>query len=401
MFWEVFPCDGYSSMKRVGLIDNLSNIPTYRETGFFEGNAESLLAATGGNTGNVAFVYGIGKILANPISRIGWGWTPSVVRERVDHIVVACANQIGAHADLSDWAKFLEKFDLPVTLIGLGAQAEKAEDEVKIPDGSKKFLEVVAALRGEGVQNIGVRGVFTQGVLSKNGTDSKITGCPSLMISSNKALGQTILDNQNKNGTKKVAVAAGNLWHGPSAFLEKLMADIVDSYSGAYILQHPLEMAQLALGEREAISETAIKRFLEVYQPKFKDADELFEWYRKNAYLFVDVPNWRSFLRHFDLVVGPRYHGVAIGVQSEVPSCAITMDARTEELCSQTGVKFIKMSSISKDMKPEDLIELSQWTRSDAEKLDAIRVQAAGVFVEFLEDNGLVPSSHLKSFMIA
>jgi Polysaccharide pyruvyl transferase len=381
-------------MKRIGIIDNLVNIQNLLESRYHNCDSAEVMKATGGNTGNVAFVFGARQIINNPITRIGWDWDPGVVKQRVDHLVVCCANQIGKHADLGDWADRLERFSLPVTLIGLGAQSDSYEVEPIVPDGTKRFLKLVTELRINSEQpNIGVRGAFTQTTLQTLGVESIRTGCPSLMISKEPKLGQQILRRQNSNSYEKVAVAAGNPWHGPSAFLERILVDVVDNYSGAYVLQHPESMLQIAYGETGNITEKTSSRFLEVYGERF-DLESMLLWYRRNAYAFIDAPNWMRFLDKFDAVIGPRYHGVALALQHTIPGCVFTIDSRTKELCEETAVKAIHMSEL-KGLGARDLVEVSRWVTDDANRFDANRVAKSRVFIDFLTNNGIEPSEHL------
>jgi hypothetical protein len=108
-------------MQRIGIIDNLSHIDEFRQTSFLDASAEEVLTATGRNTGNVAFVFAVNRILSSPSVRVGWGWSPDEIKQRREQLVVCCANQIGAHSDLGGWANRLERFELPVAFIGLGA----------------------------------------------------------------------------------------------------------------------------------------------------------------------------------------------------------------------------------------------------------------------------------------
>ncbi|SSW87067.1 Uncharacterised protein [Klebsiella pneumoniae] len=111
-------------MKRIGIIDNLNNIEQFVNYQFSQASAQDVMTATGGNTGNIAFVHGVRKLIGNQLTRIGWGWEASVVRQKVDHLIICCANQLGEHVDLGGWADRLEAFGLPVTLFGIGAQAD-------------------------------------------------------------------------------------------------------------------------------------------------------------------------------------------------------------------------------------------------------------------------------------
>lgn len=380
-------------MKRVGLIDNLQNISNFIFEKYETATADDCMAATGGNTGNVAFVYAARKIIKNPIVRIEWGMNPIDVKNSVDHLVICCANQIGTHVDLGWWATCLERFGLPVTLLGLGAQSDSQEIIPEIPAGTQKFLQVVGQLNYSSNSNIAVRGGFTQNVLSINDVVSLPIGCPSLHISSVRNLGSAILEKQNQCKTKRVAVSAGNPWHARSAFLERTLVDIVDAYRGEYIIQHPKEMLQFAFGENDGVTPQVVARFLEVYGPKFNLKD-LFEWYRYNSAVYVDAASWLRALRKFDLSIGPRYHGVALAIQAGIPGCVITIDSRTEELCSGTSIKSLAVSDVM-NISTEDLISKSFWSDEDAEKFDVFRACRAKDYVDFLQSNELCPSDAL------
>lgn len=381
-------------MKRVGLIDNLSNIDQFLAEHFHQASAAEVMTATGGNTGNVAFVFGARKILQNPITRVGWSWSPDVVRKRFDHLVICCANQVGKHADLGGWADRLEQFGLPVTLLGLGAQSEDMMKSPEIPDGTLRFLDYVRrAADTAKVVNIAVRGEYTQAVLDEVGVESTPAGCPSLHISENVELGAEILRCQTDAPFNKVAVAAGNPWHAASAGFEKILVEIVDNYRGEYVLQHPESMLQIAYGERDTITQKTIDRFVEVYGERF-DYEGMLDWYRRNASVFIDATNWMRFLRKFEMVVGPRYHGVALALQAGVPGCVMTIDSRTQELCDGTAVKSIPVS-LAMTYSANDLLDASRWTSEDAERFDSNRAEKAGAYVSFLAENGLLPSDQL------
>lgn len=381
-------------MKRVGLIDNLQDLPAFIGIKYETATAAECMAATGGNTGNVAFVHAARKILGNPITRVGWGWTPSVVRERVDHLVICCANQLGKHADLGSWADRLAQFGLPVTLLGLGAQSDSLQVAPEIPAGTQRFLKLVKELKGEADTNIAVRGDFTHGVLAALDVPSLPIGCPSLHISAERELGATLLRGQAQRRIERVAVAAGNPWHGPSAGLERVLVDIVDAYRGEYVIQHPESMLQFAFGEVEAITPQAKARFLEVYGPRFS-FEELLEWYRRHAGVYLDPASWLRALRRFDLAVGPRYHGIALAVQAGRPGCVITIDSRTEELCLGTAVKHITLDAV-RGFSAEDLVRHALWTEDDALRFDEARLAKARAYLDFLQANELQPSDHLR-----
>jgi polysaccharide pyruvyl transferase WcaK-like protein len=98
-------------------------------------------------------------------------------------------------------------------------------------------------------------------------------------------------------------------------------------------------------------------------------------------------------LSNYDAVVGARYHGVALGVQSEVPGILIAIDSRTYELGKATGIPTVK---------PVDLLSVTKntlkriWEEFDPFLYDSRRVTLAQEFLNFLKKNGLEPTDHLK-----
>lgn len=353
------------------------------------------MAVTGGNTGNLAFVGGTRSLLANPIERLQWGEDPESVRARFDQVVVCCANQIGAHVDLSGWADNLGRWQLPVTLIGLGAQSEDFSIMPKVPAGTKRFLGVVRDLAPGAHPNTATRGEFTARVLADLNHEAKAICCPSLFLSPELDLGKRVLAGQRKQAFARVAVAAGNPWHGPSARLEPALVDVVEQYQGCYVLQHPAGMIQIALGERDAVSSAMMSRFIEVYGRRF-DIDSLFAWYGKHAQYFLDWDTWSKALLNYDGVIGPRFHGIALGVQAGIPGCVIAIDSRTEEMCISSALKYVKSKALV-DPTASDLVDAIRWSADDASRFDVNRQSKAAQFLEFLAQNELSPSAALTA----
>jgi len=382
-------------MKNVGLITNTNPLLLETPLGSAVSHAEIVDSAMGGNTGNIGFIYGTSKLLGDKVQRIGWGDNPESIKKHIDHIVICCANQIGEHVDLEDWAKAIEKYDRPVTLVGLGAQANSKDDYPEIPNGTRRFLEVVSSRKASKSSNILVRGSYTQSVLGRIGYESIPAGCPSLLISDVHELGQEIVQYSQMHPPSRIAVAAGNPLHASSASLECKLVSIIDQWRGEYIVQHPLAMLKFAMGESAMIDEATRSRFAQVYAPTI-EASKLAKWFLQNSMTFTDAQTWMRFLRKFDLTIGPRYHGIALGIQSGRPGMVITIDSRTQELCESTGVKNIPLD-LALELSIGELIERSSWSKSDGEYLDEARKTQAKRFSDAFMDNGLSPSAHALS----
>lgn len=379
---------------RTALITNTCPAAPFTSSSDFERPSSSrILEITGGNTGNVAFVYACRKLLGPDVSEIPWSADPDYVRSTFDHIVVACANQLGPHVELSGWAAQIKAFDLPVTLLGLGAQSASQAAYPEIPAGTLDFLREVTTRNAGTAPNIAVRGSYTQSVLASIGVDSIPAGCPSLLISSVARLGAAIYSRQEATGIHRIAVAAGNPWHGPSAQLERKLVDLVDMWPGEYVLQHPQAMFRYALGED--VDTATQERFLKVYGERFRH-ESLAAWFRRHSVYFLEAPLWMRYLDRFDLVVGPRYHGVALGIQMGIPGAVVSIDARTEELAETTGVPCIRLEDAN-SMRPEELVLAAKWSPEQALHFDEKRRQAADNYRQLFADQGLPISAHLAS----
>ena len=387
-------------MKKIGLIENMIAKSAIFNAGYEHATAAQVMAYTGGNTGNTAFVYGTRKILGETIVTIGWDLPPATVQAAVDHVVICCANQLGPHADLADWDHWLSGIACPVTLIGLGAQAANMDTFPVVPEGTRNFLaRVVRHNAGRG-PNIAVRGQYTQRLLESLGIASVVTGCPSLQISPQRGLGQRILHTQQSDGAvQRVVVAAGNPWHAESALLERTLVSVVEQWHGEYVLQHDTAMLAYAFGETASITAKTIGRFLEVYGERFDHAS-LLAWMRRYACYFVEAGPWIRFMHKFDRVVGARYHGVLLGIQAGVAGRVITMDARTTELCQTTGVPALSLENALK-LSAQDLVAAVAWSEADAQAFDQARTVNSQTMVAFFEDQQLPASNQLLQLAAA
>ncbi|MFE5310541.1 polysaccharide pyruvyl transferase family protein [Isoptericola sp. NPDC056605] len=382
---------------RVGLIDNLQNPHELILREGYEAPVDRYMAAVGGNTGNLAFVHGAHKIIGPKLTRVGWGWSVEAVRDVADVIVISCANQIGAHADLGGWADALERFGLPVVLLGLGAQTPNYEAGMEIPEGTRRFLQIVEKFRPAEASNTGVRGTFTQEVLAGLGSESVPLGCPSLFISPDVKLGASIAKRSGSREIGRVAVAAGNPFHLGNRAVEKQMIALCEEYDGAYVVQHPDSIVGLALdGARLDVEKTTVIGEL----LGFSSAAECAEWFRRNSYSFHESQTWMHALRHYDAVVGARYHGVAFGVQIGIPGRVLHIDNRTKELATTTGIPSTAVEDIV-GMTSDEIVGLLPWDDAAGREFDANRQSKAQAMIDFLTANGLEPSAQLRAIAAA
>ena len=379
---------------RVGLIDNLGKNYSDIKNSLSTASAEQILEATGGNTGNVAYVLGAKKILGNDVSRVCWGDNYANIKKNYDVLVICCANQIGGHTDLHLWGEMLDALKLPVVLLGLGAQSDSSDTKPNVSAGTEKFLKVVSSLRpNPKFPNIATRGLYSSEVLYSLGYQSVPLTCPSLFISPAQDLGLRIASNQKKSKAYSLCVMGGNPFDDKISNIEARLNELVDRFNGSLLIQHPLELVQLGLGERESIE----ARTINMLKTKFKAKNtlELFDWFVSKSFISIDAEEWMFNLRKFSAFVGPRFHGVALGVQSEFPGTVVCIDSRTTELCKSSGIRGISPDELLK-ISFKDLEKKLRWTKSECQKFDKNRSDMAKDCCNFLTKNNINPSEHLK-----
>lgn len=380
---------------KVGLITNLVHENKYvlEKLGFT--NADELMSATGGNTGNVAFVHSVKTLLANDYGIVHWGDSPEAVNKSYDMLVICCANQVGSHVDLGEWANRLEAFNLPVVLIGLGAQSNRIGEIPEVPTGTIRFLKVVQSLKvTDGKSNIITRGKFSTEVIQSYGFDSSPLGCPSLLTSSDKNLGKTCLRNQNERTYRRIMVPSGNPWH-KSSVIESKLIDLVNQYHGEYVLQHPSLIFKILLDKDHNLTDEQINVIKKTYNT-FDGIQEIKSWLIAHSVFFADAQNWLNYSRKFTSAIGPRYHGIALPIQVGVPGRVITIDSRTEELALTTGIPYISYEELV-NIKTNEIADLSKWTQSEAEHFDKTREKNSRNYISFMKDNNMRVKDYIYS----
>jgi hypothetical protein len=323
----------------------------------FRKDTTTLFDETGGNTGNLAFRYGLASHTKNVLFS-HWGAPVDEVRAAADILLLPLANQLGAHTDLGGLADRIEAFGLPVVGIGLGAQAASAGVDVTLTVGTERWLRTMIAHAPSDHPNIGVRGAYTQAQIARLGLGDKVavTGCPSNFINMHDDVVKTLAEGFAAT-PELVAVTAG-IPHIPRLRgLEHELAQLVTDTGGAYIVQHGKEMLHLARNEFDQLGAERLELCRDYIRPDL-DLAAFRTWCRRYAYAFFDAPAWMDFLKRFDFVVGTRFHGAMLALQVGVPAAVIAHDSRTYEMCTTMGVPVRMDSDIDGPLTRERLPEL-------------------------------------------
>lgn len=355
-------------------------------------DATGLNAAVGHNVGNLAFVHAIDQQLGGGLTRFRRLHQPKGINDASEPIaVLPCANHLSARLDMAGEAEHFTQITKPMVAIGLGAQAGISRSELPdLPDGSVKWLRDLAERAPSDAPNISVRGEFTLRVLEKYGVGSSgvALGCPTLFLSPQKDLGRQI-GRAFDRPIRRVAVAAGHYKWKHMRDTERSLARLVEQTNGAYILQSPLEMLQAHRGEWDKLNDDTRRDMADTSNGSEAD---IVDWYRRYSAAFFDIPAWMNYLRSFDFVIGPRIHGVMLGLQAGVPGVCIAHDSRTAELCETMAVPYVLHSEVRAGVALDDLKRMFVF---DDVAFDARRKELLNRYRDFLGANGLTLKSPL------
>ena len=348
---------------------------------YFVKSAKQLFDETGGNTGNLAFLYAVASQL-RPAPRImSWRATPEQFRQAGDVIVLPLANQLGRHTDLGSSADLLRAIDLPVIGIGLGAQAENDQTDVELSPGTERWLGTLLDLAPSGKPGLGLRGAYTAKQIQRLYPDARvlITGCPSNFINPRPGLGE-VLQARYRQRIRRVAVTAGIPYLPKLQWIEQRLARMVTETDGAYIVQHGLEMIRLARSEFDELGMDLLDTCRRYIMPDI-DMEAFKTWCRAHAIGFYDTRGWLDFLRQFDFVVGTRFHGTMLALQAGVPAGCIAHDSRTMEMCRTMGVPVISADDFPQHLEPDDLTALFGFNAADFSSTRHDLAQAYGTLM--------------------
>lgn len=349
-------------------------------------DAEKINVLHGGNTGNLAFVNAIDLHLQRKAKVISWGTPPEVLKASYDLIVIAGANQLGPHLDLTRHAGVLETAGVPVIIIGLGAQSNSQNQPAEIPEGSKRWLRVIADLTPSKAPNIGLRGPYTHSQLDRLGLapNAVVIGCPSNFTNLDTDFAAVIEEKAQRTPTR-VASAAGQPHWPELAELERSTLDLVDRTGGSCIVQHNKVMIQLGQAEYTKISDADWTMLRSYFRPKLSD-EEFAYWCRRNMLCFGNAETWMSWLGRHDFVCGPRFHGIMLAIQAGVPAGCFGHDSRTMEMCQTMGIPAVEAQSVALPLQLETLHRIFPF---DADAYRKHRAKLAEAYVDLLKGAGL------------
>lgn len=315
-----------------------------------------------GNSGNMVHTYGATRVL-DGWKRAHFPRTMSdekveEIRHNVSHIVAIKANALPVNnpgwrfseAD-GQMAKTLRRLGLPVVVMGLGAQYDKAKlpDEMNIPEGTVDLMHAYSELS----ETIAVRGEFTAEVLNRLGIKNvTVLGCQSCFLSYAPDFPDRIQPPKTAEGDE-VCVSYTDI-RSETAILDFMLRTGADTIGQSNFYEYAISKGIEPNPYDDTFSAKLMKLAVEGegIDPARMDA------YLKAHFLqFEEFDVWLEHMKRYKFVFGTRFHGNMAALQAGVPALWISHDSRTLELCRHLGLPFLPKSKMTKGMTAADLLE--------------------------------------------
>jgi len=357
-------------------------------TSFSSYGFDNALTRIGMNTGNAVFQFALWKMVANSKLTVEPGMTAKYIRDNAQHILIPAANQVNAAWDMSWLADMLEHCNLPVTCIGLGAQAETDNDPyLDLKPGTVRYLKVLS----ERTSRIGLRGPFTQEVLEHFGvTNTVITGCPSQTINPHLkgAAIQAQLNSARQMSRPSVGYVLGTL-EANTRLAERMLAQQIAPLPHQLILQTDPRLLRVIYDRQVPQDDAAYVKWVQGVMRPDLNTCAFIDYFLQHAVFYSDARSWIDAMRRHDVVLGMRIHGAVAAIQAGKLGVCVTFDSRTKELAETMGYPYLPIERIAKD---QTLAQMLEHVIFDADRFDAARAHNTATIRDILQKDGLTLS---------
>ena len=320
-----------------GTRGNVSGIPFM--------TTQAAMQRAGNNCGNLVFQYAVTNLVNEPVKVIGEDlpWDKKSLQENCRSMVIPSANFLREGLDFTGYVNFLEQSNLPLTFIGLGAQAD--DFNKKEFDFHPSVLRLIDLIK-ERCKKVSIRGEFTARVLERFGiTNYEITGCPSNFINQAPDFPEMIARKLQapmrsfithadepwpKKDIKKQTERRLVEWtrNGRAVMVQQAVPRMID-----YLRQNnPFAAPEVGPNFEASLAKTLMPG---------ASMDEFAEFIAVKMRTYYSVEQWLEDSSRFDFSIGLRLHGNMAAWQSGTPALWITHDSRTQELSDTMGLPNI------------------------------------------------------------
>ena len=293
--------------------------------------------ACGANLGNMLFVDAVWNQVIGEKERLPYRFGADRLNQTCDGLIIPAANWLGHGAGMPQLVECLEKIELPVTVIGLGAQVASFDPEFRLNENDCALLKVIA----DRSPSISVRGPYTAELIKKTGIGNPVvTGCPSLFENQIDFEFDGKIDPSNVLfHATRYRVVQGQEKNRDA--IDNRIFRLAHETGSDILFQSEPEELELLLGFSSAqdVDKSVRKILVSLYAAK--DWEGLTAFLRTHGKVFLNLDSWAQAASNYSAVIGTRLHGTIKAVHSGTPGVLITHDSRTREIA-----EFFEMPSM-------------------------------------------------------
>lgn len=298
-----------------------------------------------------------------------------------DYFLVRASNFIHNEMDWLQGIEVLERVQLPVYAVGVGAQSS-GRGVYKLTGKNLRFWQIVS----ERSNVIGVRGTFTADVLAASGIKNvEIVGCPSMFRTRKRELNIQKPDHIDRLAFS-IRREVDETYSRNAAQYRSKQRDLMLQAARMFDVTVSIhgEPEEKAFYYKDA---AGMERAREVFghEQWFTDEtrEEMERLYRDKLFFFLSVSDYDTFIKTQDFAVGYRVHGILPGLANGVPAVMVRYDSRSSELANTHAIPFIDIEEAESVNLKEvlDRVDFSEFNRVHRLRYDKMK------FV--LEANGL------------
>lgn len=328
----------------------------------------SFMDAVAGNTGNSYITWAllkelgvkVGDIVGHNIKNVySYDSTKSdsdldIIENECTHVILVLQDQIRIQESYNyrlpfkELKTFISKIKKPLLVAGLGANSFNGYDPIFHTKLDGELIDFLKFLSDHCVE-IGVRGGFTQDVLSKIGIkNATVIGCPSYY---ERGRGRIInKPSYGKNLRIGTSIGVKVYGRGPVYLQDKLEGKIIKN---------------ICYSEKGSFS---LKELRLLKEGKYR--------------IFSSICDWQKDLKeNIDFYIGTRVHGSMVAMNCNIPTVVMNRDSRSREMCEYMNIPHHPELFGCGDV--EKILSVCDYDKMNAEydsKLDK--------YVAFLKRNG-------------
>lgn len=314
-------------------------------------SADAMLKTVAYNTGNSYITYSLIKALfgstaleINDISNIyeydfkNQDKDIDFINNECTHVFLILQDQIRiaeSYNLLLPYEKiinFVKKLNKPIIIAGLGANSFEGYDK----DFHKKLSSNLVTFLKECSNHsevIGLRGYYTQEVLSKIGiNNTKVIGCPSFFETGRD---RKISKTQTPNISKFLFTCPYNY---------KIVG------KNNIILQDEAEIIKILFNKK---------------MPSGMDEDVINALNNNQFHIFSDIDKWKTFVSEHSFALGHRVHGAILALNSGVPAVCFNGDSRSQEMCEFLNIPRFPNLVLLEDIRR--IYDICDYSRMNSE----------------------------------